>query len=323
MTAEGTGMKKVMFITVALILTTHLVFAQAVQQTRSAKQASSASDSDDDTITIDAALVNTHVSVRDKRGHSVLGLTKDDFTVIDDGKEQPIVYFSQESDQPLRIALVVDRSRSVQNVLSLAKTAAGNFLTSVLRPNRDRACVVAFDSGVYLTQDFTDDPNILSNALSRVTAEGGTSIFDAIYKVCRDKLSGTDQARRIILLITDGDDTTSRASIDQAIEMALKNNVTVFALRLPDENSLNVRNLRGKPVLERLTEMTGGRDFHFDGNAGQLAKFFDALQGEMRSQYSIGYRFQALATARNFHRIEIKIKEPNLKAFTRNGYYSE
>jgi Ca-activated chloride channel family protein len=316
-------MKSAILITATLIVASHLVFAQAIQQPRSSKQNSSSSESDEDTITIDAALVNTHVSVRDKSGHSVSGLTKDDFTVLDEGKEQPIVLFSEESNQPLRMAIVVDRSRSVQKVLSLAKTAARNFFSSVLRPNRDRACVVAFDSGVYLTQDFTDDPNVLANALSRVTAEGGTSVFDAIYKVSRDKLSGTDQARRMILLITDGDDTTSRASVEQALEMAFRNNVTIFALRLPDENSLNVRDLRGKPVLDRLTQSTGGRQFHFDGDESQLARFFDSLQGEMRSQYSIGYRFQSQSSARSFHRIAIKMKEPNLKAFTRRGYYSE
>ena len=260
--------------------------------------------------------------MRDKSGHSVSGLTKEDFTVLDDGTEQPIVYFSQESDEPLRMALVVDRSRSVQKVLSLAKTAARNFLNSVLRPNTDRACVVAFDSGVYLTQDFTDDPNVLSSALSRVTAEGGTSIFDAIYKVSRDKLSGNDQARRIILLITDGEDTTSRASIEQALEMALQNNVTVFALRLPEEDSLNVRDLRGKPVLDRLTQTTGGRQFHLDGGEGELAGFLNKLQDELRSQYSIGYQFQSASSASTFHKITIKLTQPALKAFTRSGYYS-
>ena len=316
-------MKRVIFITATLILTTHLVFAQAIQQTRSAKATNTPPESDDDTITIDAALVNTHVWVRDKSGHSVSGLTKDDFTVLEDGKDQPIINFSQESNQPLRMALAVDRSRSVQKVMSLAKTAARTFFSSVLRPGRDRACVVAFDSGVYLTQDFTDDPNALANALSRVTAEGGTSIFDAIYKVARDKLSGTDQARRVILLLTDGDDTTSRASIEQALEMALRNNITIYALRLPDENSLNVRDLRGKPVLDRLTQTTGGRQFYLNSDNDRLARFFDSLQIEMRSQYSIGYRFQSLSSARGFHRIAIKMKDPDLKAFTRSGYYSE
>ena len=316
-------MKRVIFITATLILTTHLVFAQAIQQTRSAKATNSPPESDDDTITIDAALVNTYVWVRDKSGHSVSGLTKDDFTVLEDGKDQPIINFSQESKQPLRMALAVDRSRSVEKVISLAKTAARTFFSSVLRSGRDRACVVAFDSGVYLTQDFTDDPNALANALSRVTAEGGTSIFDAIYKVARDKLSGTDQARRVILLLTDGDDTTSRASIEQALEMALKNNITIYALRLPDENSLNVRDLRGKPVLDRLTQTTGGRQFYLNSDNDRLARFFDRLEIEMRSQYSIGYRFRSLSSARGFHRIAIKMKDPDLKAFTRSGYYSE
>src|SRR5258705_13542100 len=139
-------MKSAILITITLIVATQLVLAQTMQQPRSSKQNSSSSESNEDTITIDATLVNTHVSVRDKSGHSVSGLTKDDFTVLDEGKEQPIIFFSEESKQPLRMAIVVDRSRSVQKVLSLAKTAARNLFSSVLRPNRDRACVVAFDS---------------------------------------------------------------------------------------------------------------------------------------------------------------------------------
>jgi VWFA-related protein len=315
-------MKRTIFMTATAILATHLVVAQAIQQTASSIQNARAQQDDDETITIDAALVNTHVSVRDGNGHSVSGLTKDDFTVLDDGKEQPIIYFSQESNQPLRLALVVDRSRSVEKVLGLARIAARDFFSSALRPGRDRACVVAFDSGVYLAQDFTDDPAALASALSRLTASGGTSMFDAIYKTSRDKLSGSDPSRHVILLITDGDDTTSRVSIEQAKQMALKNNVTIYALRLPDENSLNVRDLRGKPVLDRLTETTGGRQFHFDGDKSRLAEFFNSLQSEMRSQYSIGYRFQSGSSARSFHRITIKVKEPNLKAITRSGYYS-
>jgi Ca-activated chloride channel family protein len=315
-------MKSAILMTAIAIFAMHTVFAQAIQQPGPQKQKGTSAQADDDTITIDSALVNTYVSVRDKSGRSVSGLTKDDFVVLEDGKEQPIVYFSQESSQPLRMAIVVDRSRSVEKVLALAQTAARNVFSSVLRPGTDRACVVAFDSGVYLAQDFTDDPNALASALLRLTAAGGTSMFDAIYKASRDKLSGADQTRHVILLITDGDDTTSRASIEQAAKMAIQNNVTVYAIRLPDQKSLNVRDLRGKPLLDRLTETTGGRQFAFDGDKTRLAGFFDSLQSEMRSQYSIGYQFQSGSEGRSFHRITIKVKEPNLKAFTRSGYYS-
>jgi VWFA-related protein len=307
---------------VTAIMVTNLAIAQAVQQSRAPRQNASSQQSDDDTITINAALVNTHVSVLDGSGHFVLGLTKDDFIVLDDGKEQPVIAFSQESDQPLRVALVVDRSRSVQRFLGLAQSAAGEFFRSVLNPGRDRACLVTFDSGVYVAQDFTDDAGALTTAASRLTAAGGTSIFDAIYKTSRDKLSGTDQGRRTILLITDGDDTTSRASLEQATMMALKNNVAIYAIRLPDEHSLNVRDLRGKPVLDRLTETTGGWQFHFDGDMTRLAGFFSKLQEELRSQYSIAYQFQSGSSARSFHKITIKVKQPNLKALTRSGYYS-
>ena len=315
-------MKRAICIWAAAIIATHVVFAQAVQQPGPPRQNNMPQQGDEDTITIDAALVNTHVSVRDGNGHFVAGLTKDDFIVLDDGKEQPIVYFSQESNQPLRVALVVDRSRSVKKVLGLAQIAVRDFFSSVLRPGRDRACLVAFDSGVYVTQDFTNDADALANAASRLTAAGGTSMLDAVYKTSRDKLSETDQARRAILLITDGDDTTSRASLEQATTMALKNNVVIYAIRLPDENSLNVRDLRGKPVLDRLTETTGGRQFHFDGDKSQLVGYLRKVEDELRSQYSIGYQFQAGSSARSFHKITIKVKQAALKAFTRSGYYS-
>src|SRR5215475_6195862 len=185
---------------------------QQQQQTRS----TAAREADDETIVIDAALVNTRVSVRDANGRLISGLTKDDFTVLDDDKEQPVVYFSEESNQPLRLAVVVDRSRSVEKMLTLARSASRDFFSSVLRPGLDSACVVAFDSHVYLARDYTDDSNVLADSLSGLSAAGGTSLFDAVYKAARDKLSGSDQARRLSLLITDGEDTTSRASLDQA-----------------------------------------------------------------------------------------------------------
>src|SRR5262249_40579092 len=276
----------------------------------------------DDTITFDAALVNTYVSVRNEQGHFVSGLTKDDFIIFDDGREQPLTYFSQESNHPLRLAFVVDRSRSVQKVLSLAQRAIRDFIHSVLRPGKDRACLAAFDSSVYLLQDFTDNPDTLTGAVSKLTAAGGTSIFDALYKTSRDKLAGTEEARRVIILITDGDDTTSRASIEQAIEMALRNNVTVYAIRLPGENSLNAHAQQGEPVLARLSETTGGHQFYFDSGKSQLAGIFNKLQDELRSQYSIGYQFQTPSSVSSFHKITIKLRQAALKAFTRSGYYS-
>jgi Ca-activated chloride channel family protein len=315
-------MKRAFLIGAIALIATHLVVAQTIQQPRLPGQNAKAEQEGDETITFDAALVNTHVSVRDGQGHFVSGLTKDDFIVLDDGKEQPIIYFSQESDQPLRVAIVVDRSHSVQKVLGRAKGAVRDFINSVLRLGNDSACLVAFDSGVYLLQDFTDNADTLAGAVSKLTVAGGTSIFDAIYKTSRDKLAGTEEAHRVVILITDGDDTTSRASIEQAMEMAVRNNVAVYAIRLPGENSLNGRDQQGKPVLARLTEITGGGQFYLDGDDVQLAGFFNKLQDELRSQYSIGYQFQTAPSVSNFHKITIKLRQPALKAFTRSGYYS-
>lgn len=320
-------MKRACLILALTVFVAGFAMAQISPRSKSARPANQSkaavtSQDDGDTITFDSALVNTHVAVRDEKGRFVSELTKDDFIVLDDGKEQPISYFSQESDQPLTVALVIDRSRSVQSALSKAQVAARNFFSSVLRAGKDRAAVVAFDSGVYVVQDFTDDASALAAGALKLTAVGGTSIFDAVYKTTRDKLRGGEEGRRIILLITDGDDTTSRASIEQAIEMALKNNVIVYAIRVSGDGSLNVRDLQGKPVLDRLTEATGGRQFHLDGDEDQLAGFFTKLQDELRSQYSIGHQFQAASSDHSFHKLTIKLKQANLRAFTRRGYYS-
>lgn len=320
-------MKRACLILALTVFVTGFAMAQIAPRSKNARRANQSkaaatSQDDGDTITFDSALVNTLVAVRDEKGRFVSRLTKDDFIVLDDGKEQPISYFSQESDQPLTVALVIDRSRSVQSALSKAQVAARNFFSSVLRAGKDRAVVVAFDSGVYVVQDFTDDASALAAASSKLTAAGGTSIFDAVYKTTRDKLGGDEEGRRVILLITDGDDTTSRASIDQAIEMALKNNVIIYAIRVSGDGSLNVRDLQGKPVLDRLTEATSGRQFHLDGDENQLAGFFTTLQVELRSQYSIGYQFQTASSGRSFHKLTIKLKQATLRAFTRRGYYS-
>ncbi|HXU37023.1 MAG TPA: VWA domain-containing protein [Blastocatellia bacterium] len=319
-------MKSVFVLLALTVFITGLALAQNAPRSKSAglanqSKAAKSSQDDDNTITFDSALVNTHVAVRDEKGRFVTGLTKDDFIVLDDGKEQSISYFSQEADQPLTVALVIDRSRSVQSALNKAQVAARDFFSSVLRAGKDRATVVAFDSGVYVVQDFTDDASALTAASLKLTAAGGTSIFDAVYKTTRDKLREDEEGRRIILLITDGDDTTSRASIEQAIEMALKNNVIIYAIRVPGDGSLNVRDLQGRPVLDRLTEATGGRQFHIDRDE-QLAGFFTKLQDELRSQYSIGYQFQAASSDHSFHKLAIKLKQATLKAFTRRGYYS-
>ena len=320
-------MKSVFVILALTVFVSGLAVAQNAPRSKSAglanqSKAAKSTQDDDNTITFDSALVNTHVAVRDEKGRFVTGLTKDDFIVLDDGKEQPISYFSQEVEQPLTVALVIDRSRSVQSALSKAQVAARDFFNSVLRAGKDRATVVAFDSGVYVVQDFTDDASVLTAAALKLTAAGGTSIFDAVYKTTRDKLGEGEEGRRVIVLITDGNDTTSRASIEQAIEMALKNNVIIYAIRVSGDGSLNVRDLQGKPVLDRLTEATGGCQFHLDRDENQLAGFFTKLQDELRSQYSIGYQFQAASSDRSFHTLAIKLKQATLKAFTRRGYYS-
>src|SRR5262249_40395953 len=140
----------------------------------------------------------------------------------------------------------------------------------------------------------------------------------------REMVVHGQNARRVIILVTDGDDTTSQASITEVIEMASKNNVIIYALRVPGDGSLNVHDLRGRPVLERLTQATGGGQAYFDGNHNQLAGFFAKVQDELRSEYSIGYLFTDSIASPSFHKLTINVRSisGSLRAFTRKGYYS-
>ena len=205
-------MKRVFLILALTVCVAGLAMAQIAPRSKSARPANQSkaavtSQDDGDTITFDSALVNTQVAVRDEKGRFVSGLTKDDFIVLDDGKEQPISYFSQESDQPLTVALVIDRSRSVQSALSKAQVAARNFFGSVLRAGKSRGGV-AFDQACTWSMIL-----LLMRAHSRrrlkLTAAGGTSIFDAVYKARATRLGEAGKSVAFIVLITDGDDTTS------------------------------------------------------------------------------------------------------------------
>src|SRR5215475_4697907 len=183
---------------------------------------------DQDTLKVSVDLVNVPFSVTDRHGRFVSGLTAKDFTVEEDGRRQQIRNFARENELPLTIAMLVDTSPSVRPVFEEEKTTAIAFLESILRP-KDLALVIGFDRSVTLTQDYTDDTKLLKRAIDELEIGGGTSVYDAIYLACKEKLKD-EAGRKAIILISDGEDTTSKVKMNEALIAAHQSDAVIYAI---------------------------------------------------------------------------------------------
>ena len=183
-------------------------------------------------IRVEVDLVNVVFSVTDRRSRLVTGLGPDDFRVYEDGVQQEISRFSSETNLPLRIGLLIDTSNSVRPRFQFEQEAAIDFLHTVLRPRQDQAFVLSFDMAPALVQDYSDDPQALADAIRNLRAGGGTSLYDAIYLASKMKLgeSSGSELRKMLIVLSDGDDTSSRVSREEALEMARRNEVTIFTV---------------------------------------------------------------------------------------------
>lgn len=267
-------------------------------------------------------LVHTHFTVTDRQGHLVTTLGRDDVTVYDNDVAKPVADFSRHVDAPVRIAVLVDRSQSVSDRFPFLLSAATAFERSILNAPDDRGLLVAFDSKVYLVQDWTRDGASLAASLRQLTAAGGTSMFDAVYKTCRDKFDITDTRRNALVLVTDGEDTTSIATFDQALQMATVSRVVVYVVGVRAESSLNPREQQGGRVLSRLTDLTGGRIFYPDDRSpAALDGLFARINAEISNSYSLAY-YLDVAPDNAFHRIRIVLRDPTLVVHAPRGYYA-
>jgi VWFA-related protein len=277
-------------------------------------------------IRMDVELVNLLCTVRDKNGAYVQDLSKNDFAVLDDGRRQTITHFGRQLDTPLTVALLLDVSGSVTNVLDLEKAAAGRFFQNVLRPG-DAALLVGFAQYVLVWQDLTFSRENLQHALEDAgpmeglpngpPARGGTLLLDAVNLVAARKLRQLP-GRKTIVLITDGEDNGSRARLEEAVQAAQQADAVIYGIHYADEGN-SIRD--GLGVLERMSGPTGGRSFHVDKKM-TLEKIFTAIEEEMRNQYGLGYAPPEPSKSGAFHNVEVKILKPGLKGQSRNGYYA-
>jgi VWFA-related protein len=261
-------------------------------------------------------------TVTDKHGKFIKDLNKNDFQVLDDGKPpKQVVSFSRQTNLPLRVGLLVDASNSIRTRFKFEQDAAIEFLNQIVRPSSDRAFVIGFDTTPELTADFTDDTEKLSRGVRMLRPGGGTALYDAIYYACRDKLMKAEQSgpvRHAIVLLSDGDDNQSRVTREEAIEMAQRAEVIIYAI---STNSSGYKE-RGDRVLERIADATGGRAF-FPFKVEDVANAFGEIQDELRSQYAIAYKPAAFMRDGRYHSIEILAQNhKTLRVRARKGYFA-
>ncbi|HSR52621.1 MAG TPA: VWA domain-containing protein [Acidobacteriota bacterium] len=276
---------------------------------------------DDQVIRVEVERVNVIVTVTDKNGRFVTDLPQERFEIYENGERQEITNFDNPTDLPLQMALILDTSQSVRTQLDFEKQAARQFVLSLMQ-RKDRALLVEFDRGVNLVQDFTDRPSMLARAIDNLRAGGGTALFDAIYRVSLDKMSlGRGQDRKVILLITDGMDRDSRRSRDEALEMALRNEVSIYSV---GTNRFGAdQRKKGWNTLEKLSEKTGGLAL-FPYSVGKLEESFDKINKELRSQYLLVYNPTNDAKDGKYRKIRVKLKKKgDMRLRHREGYYAE
>jgi Ca-activated chloride channel family protein len=267
--------------------------------------------------------VRLPITVVDKSGRYITDLKQSDFEIYEDKVPQEIEFFQAE-ELPLDIAVLMDTSNSVKPKLKFEKDAAISFLQTALRVRKDRALFVSFDSEVELHQDFTDRIDLLSQAIDKVKARGETRLYDAVYRVCEEKMSAVQGRRRAMILITDGEDTISERSLKEAIDIAQRSETVIFVLSTKAGGFFGVQagqvDRAEDKDLKRLAEETGGRAF-FTGEVIELEKSFTAIARELRSQYLLAYAPSNEKFDGTFREIEVRLPgRKNLKVRTKRGY---
>ena len=287
-------------------------------------------------------LVDVLFTVLNRRNKLVPDLQKDDFKVFDDKLPQDIRYFSKQSDLPLRIGMLVDTSNSIRDRIKFEQDASINFLFSVLRRGRDEAFVMTFDDEPQVVQSFTGDAGLLRDQILQTRAGGGTAVYDAIYEACQNELSHPprppgdqpDVVRRVMILISDGDDNLSNHTRAEAIEMAQRTSVVIYTISTstqwiqlsqtdPDKLADRKTHLtEGDKILQDLADETGGRAF-FPYHVDDLDQSFQDIGDELRNQYSIAYIPTNYVLDGRYHRIRIEV--PDHKGYqvrARRGYFA-
>jgi VWFA-related protein len=284
-------------------------------------------------IKVEVSLVNLYATVRDKNRRVVSQLEKGDFKVFEDGKEQQIEFFRAETHQPISLGILMDTSGSMRDIFGAEQDAASAFLRRVLTP-KDLAMVMTFDTDVDLMADFTSDADRLERAIRRArvhaaggmvtpgtvpSQSGGTNFYDAVWLGCKEKLS-SETGRKALVVLTDAEDTGSRVKLEDALEAAHRTDTVVHVLFISGRTGFGFGG-GSVGVARKLAEETGGRMIEIR-NERDLERAFDQISEELRAQYTLGYYSTNGARDGAFRKIKVELKNQDLKALTRKGYYA-
>ena len=264
--------------------------------------------------------VNILFTVTDRKGRFVTDLTVNDFEVVENKKPQFIQQFTAESDLPMRLAMLIDTSNSIRDKFRFEQQAAVRFMNDVIRPKDDRLLLIGFDSSAEVVSELTNNMESLEKGVNAMRPAGGTSLYDAIY-LASERLTREqprEKFRRAMVIITDGEDTQSRYTRDQALEMAQKSDTVIYAI----STNITRAGTEGDEVLKYLASETGGEAF-FPFHVEDLDQPFENIANELRHQYNIFYTPDPLKTDGLYHPILLRVKtRKDLIVKAKKGYYA-
>jgi VWFA-related protein len=290
------------------------------------------------TLKVSTEVVNVYAVVEDRKKHLVPQLNKQDFEILEDKSPQEIRYFSLATDTPLTIGILVDTSPSQERVLGVEKQEAKAFLDQVLRP-KDLAFVLHFDVEVELLQDFTSDRRLLARAIDETVIGGGgrgvlpaplptggsggaTHLYDAVY-LAANELMKNEVGRKVLILLTDGEDQGSRVKLNTALEAAQKTDLILYSVAIIDRAFYwgHVVGFSGDSVLKKFSEETGGRVIEVN-RARDTSAAFQQIAEELRTQYLLGYTPTNTRRDGSFRKIQVRVRNGDYKVQARHGYYA-
>jgi Ca-activated chloride channel family protein len=270
------------------------------------------------TIKVRVNLVNVLASVLDEKNRPAPDLPKEAFQLFEEGVQQEISVFEPETSQPLDLALMIDASLSAHKEITFEQEAAAHFIRQVLRPG-DRLSVFSFDEDVFQRAAFSDDVPFLQNAVRKIPDGAGTSIYDAVVLGSHALAQRGDDRRRVIILVTDAGETTSRSDFDAARKEAVRANTLLYTIVVRPVKNESGRNTAGEHALETMTDTTGGAMFYPD-SAQDLAAIFDRIDRELRTQYRLAYYPNPRGPANTFRSIVVTVSQDNYKVRHRRSY---
>src|SRR5215470_8168890 len=270
-------------------------------------------------IRVNVNLVTVLVSVLDEHNRPAPDLPREAFQLFDEGNEQKIDIFEPETSQPVDLALMIDTSMSAHKEITFEQEAAAHFIRQVVRPG-DRLAVFSFDEDV--TQrppGFSDNVAALQAAVRKIPDGAGTSIYDAVLLASRALAHRGDDRRRVIVLVTDAGETTSRSDFDDARREAVSANVLLYTIVVRPVKNENGRNTAGEHALETMTDTTGGAMFYPDSQQ-ELTAIFDRIDRELRTQYRLAYYPNPRGPANSYRTIDVKVTTGNYQVRHRKTY---